>query len=169
MSQIPEPISSIYNELSTEITWLHGRWIVYRQLFAKSEERIELLNEAASAFFYIIQDVLLGDVQISLSKLTDPKSSGGFENLSLEQLQYRVGQHGDSGLALRTREILDKLKVKTEPFRKGRNKSLAHLDLATSMKSNIDPLPGISRQMIEDALLLVRVFMNEIESYLMIR
>jgi hypothetical protein len=37
-------------------------WIVYGQLFTESERRIELLNECASAFFYIVQDVLLGEV-----------------------------------------------------------------------------------------------------------
>jgi hypothetical protein len=72
MTSIPTDIYEVYEELKTEVTWIHGRWIVYRQLFAVSEKQIDLLNECASGFFYIIQDVLLGEVQVSLSKLTDP-------------------------------------------------------------------------------------------------
>ena len=72
---IPAPISEVYETLQTEIVWLHGRWICYRQLFSGSERRIDLLNECASAFFFIMQDVLLDEVQVSLSKLTDPASS----------------------------------------------------------------------------------------------
>jgi len=77
MKQIPMPIAEVYEGLKTEITWLHGRWIVYRQLFAQSEKRVELLNECASVFFYIVQGVLLWEVQVSLSKLTDPATSKG--------------------------------------------------------------------------------------------
>lgn len=165
MTSIPKNIDEVYEELKTEITWLHGRWIVYRQLFAESEKRVDLLNECASAFFYIIQDVLLGEVQVSLSKLTDPARSRRFDNLSLEQLQARLATHGGQALAAQTRSVLDALRLKCEPFRAWRNKRLAHLDLTTAMKSIPDPLPGISRQMIEEALALVREFMNKIEMH----
>ena len=165
MSTIPSTIDQVYEELKIEITWLHGRWIIYRQLFAESERRIDLLNECASTFFYIIQDVLLGEIQVSLSKLTDPAVSGKFANLSLEQLQARVETHGDAQLAAQLRLILDTLHSKCPPFRAWRNKQLAHLDLTTAMKSDLNPLPGISRQMIEEALALVRQYMNAIERH----
>lgn len=165
MPTIPSEIDEIYEALKTEITWMHGRWIVYRQLFAESEKRIDLLNESASTFFYIIQDVLLGEIQVSLSKLTDPASSGKFDNLSLEQLQARVEAKGQQKLAVQLRQLLDDLQSKSKPFRAWRNKQLAHLDLKTAMKSSLNPLPGISRQMIEEALSSVRDYMNEIEGH----
>lgn len=165
MTSIPNDIDEVYEELKTEITWLHARWIVYRQLFAESEKRLDLLNQCASAFFYIIQDVLLGEVQVSLSKLTDPARYRRFHNLSFEQLQARLEAYGDQTLAAKTRSVLDTLHSKCEPFRVWRNKRLAHLDLTTAMKSSPDPLPGISRQMIEEALALVREYMNTIEGH----
>ncbi len=165
MSQIPKAIDGVYRELQIEITWLHGRWIIYRQLFGKSKKRVDLLNECASAFFYIIQDVLLGEVQVSLSKLTDPATSGKFDNLSLEQLHARLAKYGDQQLTAQARSVLDQIHSKCKPFRAWRNKRLAHLDLTTAMKSKPDPLPGISRQMIEDSLELVRKFMNMIEGH----
>ena len=165
MTNIPSNINEIYEQLKTEITWLHGRWIVYRQLFGTSEKRIDLLNECASSFFYILQDVLIGEVQVSLSKLTDPARTGGFENLSLKQLQTRLETNGEAALAQKNREILDELHIQCEPFRTWRNKRLAHLDLSTAMRSSPNPLPGISREMVENALQHVRTYMNQIEQH----
>jgi hypothetical protein len=163
MSQMPASIDEVFQELKTEITWLHARWIIYRQLFAHSPQRINLLNECAFAFFYTIQDILLGDVQIALSKLTDPARTRGHDNLSLEQLQSRVEAYGEPRLQATLRQILDDLHQKCQPFRTWRNKRLAHLDLTTTMQSMLNPLPGISRQMVEEALELVRRYMNTIQ------
>ena len=165
MNPIPAPVAEVYDELKIEVTWLHGRWIIYQQLFDESDRRIKMLNECASAFFYIIQDVLQGEVQVSLSKLTDPASRGTHDNLSLEQLQRRLEKHGDNGLAGPNTADPDTLHLKCQPFRAWRNRQLAHLDLPTSIRSSTNSLPGVSRQMIEEALSLVRNFMNKIEAH----
>ena len=159
----PDEIADVFEELKTEVTWLHGRWIIYRQLYAESERRIDLLNESASTFFFILQDVLIGEIQVSLSKLTDPPRSGSHENLSLELLQQRLESTSNTELALSTRQTLNALQHNCEPFRQWRNKKLAHLDLLTAMEASPNPLPGTSRQMIEDSLELVREYLNSIE------
>jgi hypothetical protein len=163
MGQIPLDIEEVFKELKVEIVWLHARWIIYRQLFGHSEKRIELLNECARAFFYIIQDVIFGEVLVALSKLTDPARTGKRENLSLEQLQQRVEMQEEKQFAVHLKNILNNLHNKCQAFREWRNKKLAHLDLLTTRKSSLNPLPGISRQMIEDALKLVREYMNTID------
>jgi hypothetical protein len=164
-SKIPAHFIAVYDELRSEITWLHGRWLTYRELFAESPKRIELLNEAAGTFFYIIQGALLDEVQVCLSKLTDPAKSGKHENLSLEQLQSQLHQHGDPTLTAKCRPLLDKIHSQCQVFRVRRHKTLAHLDLPTAMKQLPQPLPGVSRQMIEDALETVRDYMNTIEAH----
>ncbi len=165
MTNIPGDIGEVFEELKSEITWLHGRWIIYRQLFGCSDTRVALLNECASAFFYVIQDVLLNEVMLALSKLTDSARSRSFANLSLEQLQERIEARGESRLAAEIRVILNDLHSKCGVFRTRRNKRLAHLDLTTAMQSASNPLPGISRQMVEEALQLVREYMNAIEAH----
>ena len=165
ISNIPTPFGPIYDELRSEIIWLHGRWLTYRELFAESPRRIELLNESAGTFFYIIENVLLDEVQISLSKLTDPPSSGRNNNLSLEQLQLNLQKHCDAILVNNCRTILNELHIQCKVFRIRRHKTLAHLDLPTALKQLPQPLPGVSRQMIEDALRSVRDYMNAIEAH----
>ena len=165
MSNIPPTVLDVFNELKTEIIWLHARWQIYEQLYGRSKKRIDLLNEAASFFFYVVQDVLLGEAQISLSKLADPAQSRSHDNLSLEQLHARVIAVGPPTLAAALRQILDRLKAKCTPFRLRRNKRLAHLDLTTAMQPSLNPLPGISVQMINEALEDVRAYVNEIERH----
>ena len=165
MDQIPPSFTEIFYELRNQITWLHSRWIIYRQLFGHSERRIELLNECASVFFYIIQEVLLGEVLVALSKLTDPARSMNHDNLSLEQLQSRTEAEGKTQLTTILRNLLDRLHGKCQTFRLHRNKRLAHFDLTTAMQSTPNLLPGISREMIEEALKLVREYMNTIEEH----
>lgn len=163
LSNIPVQFIEIYDKLRSEITWLHGRWLTYRELFAKSSRRIGFLNECAGAFFYIIQEVLIDEVQVSLSKLTDPARSGKHENLSLAQLQTQLQLYGDPALAAKCRDILDEIHNHCEVFRLRRHKTLAHLDLHTMMSQLSQPLPEVSRKMIDDALESVRDFMNSIE------
>jgi hypothetical protein len=57
--------------------------------------------------------------------------------------------------------LLEGIKDFCGPFRRIRNKRVAHLDLMSSLKVDPDPLPGISREMVESALSAVRDFMNE--------
>lgn len=165
--KIPMPtcIAEIYDELRSEVTWLHGRWICYRQLYATSPKRIDLLNESASTFFYIIEDVLLSDVQISLCKLTDPAESGKYKNFSLKQLQARLDEGADQSLSADCKALLKVLSTQCSLFRTRRHKKLAHLDLAVALRTPPYPLPGVSRDMIENALDTVRRFLNAIERH----
>ncbi len=39
MSEIPDPLKELFEKLKNEITSLHARWKIYRQLFAHSGER----------------------------------------------------------------------------------------------------------------------------------
>lgn len=164
-SQIPSAFVAIYEELRDEVIWLHGRWLTYRQLFAVSPRRIELLNASAPTFFFFVQDVFLDNVQLSLSKLTDPAGSGKRENLTLEQLQSQLEKHGERSLATACRETLDKLQLQCKAIRVHRDKRVAHFDLRTKLKTPSDPLPAISRQMIEDALSSVQRYLNDIEMH----
>src|ERR1700757_3279717 len=103
---IPSGVAEVFEELRKEIIWLHARWILYNQLYGKSEKRVDLLNESAGTFFYVVQETFLADVHIALSKLSDPAATGRFDNLSLEQLQIRVDAECVSDLSNKTGTLL---------------------------------------------------------------
>jgi hypothetical protein len=163
--RIPPVVAEVFDALTIRIHLLHGRWAIYRQLFAESQRRFELLDQSASGFFKVIYGLLHDEVLISLCKLNEPAKSREFENLSLWQLHARLKQHGDASLADQTLPLLERYSAKCKDFRAWRDKQLAHLDLTVSLKGNSELLPGISRQMVEEALAHVREFMNTIEAH----
>lgn len=79
-------LGPLYNALQHEVTWLYAKWLEYRKLYAKSPERIDLLNEIAAFFFRVVQDVLLEDILLHLARLIDPPKSANKPNLTIERL-----------------------------------------------------------------------------------
>jgi hypothetical protein len=164
MPEIPEDIKRIYGPLTIQVIELHVRWICYKQLFAGSKRRVDLLNKCASNFFFYIQNILSDDIFIYLSKLTDkPSSRNGLENLSLCRLQSQLTKHGNQELAEKNSAILSNLQSKVLPIREWRNKKLSHSDLKINLTPNV--LPNIPWQLIEEALSLVRDYLNTIEQH----
>ena len=163
--RIPEAVREIFDSLRSDVVWLHGRWVIYRQLYGQKSERVDLLNESAGTFFNLLQQILLNDTVLGLSQLTDLPESFGHENLVFEQLLKKLDHCTYPDLAKKLRTHLDETNVLCEPFRNIRNRRVAHTDLKLALKVDEDPLPGISREMVERALKSIRQFMNDFESY----
>ena len=154
MSDMPESIKDIFEELKNQVISVHTKWENYRQVFGTSEKRLKLLDECAHAFFLIIHNALIDDVLMSLSKLTDPAGKKTKKNLSFEKLQKQVKKNCDHELASELQERLDDLKEKSEVIRTHRDKRLAHLDSEVAMKQGLN-LDRISEKMIDEVLTCV--------------
>lgn len=155
----------LFQSLKQEVTNLHMFWKVYRQLFAKNRQRIELLNEMGSLVFYILQHLLLDEVTLSLSRLTDPAKTRRKSNRSIERLISRIDVRRHPDLKRELTQLIEDLKIKCSVFRERRNKAVAHSDLATVLKLRRNPLLGISRAKVEEALSTLRKLMNKYEYY----
>jgi hypothetical protein len=163
--RIPESLREIFRELRSAVVWLHGHWIIYRQLYAKSSERVELLNESAGTFFSLLQNILLHDTVLAIARLTDRSEIRGRENLVLGQLVEKLDSSSYPDLMEKLTASLGAVDSKCKVFRKKRNRQVAHSDLMAALKVESEPLPGISREMVEDALKAIRDYMNEFEVY----
>ncbi|WP_273987304.1 hypothetical protein [Vibrio parahaemolyticus] len=153
----------VFKRIKDEVNEIHFRWVVYRQVYAQGPKEIELLNKNGAYFFSIAQHLFMDNVALSFSKLTDPNKQGSNENLSLKQLIVLSNNSGDLELAHALKEKFEELLKSCDKFRKLRNKRIAHADLGHAMGVADEPLPGISRQYVEDALALLRDFMNTYE------
>jgi len=163
MSDFPDELEPIFEGLQDDLVWLHGRWKLYRQLYAESELRIELLNETASSFFYQLQNTLLDDVILSIARMTERKEIAGRENLVLAQIIDKLDDSKHSDLQGRLERQLAKIEEVCKPLRKNRHQLIAHRDLEAAI-SDTD-VPGISRAQVEEALSAIRKFMNTIQGY----
>jgi len=163
--EIPESIAKLWNVLYRETVWLHGRWIMYRQLFGTSQERIDVLNQSAGTFFQVLNQTLLHEVQLSLSKLGDPaETRGRKKNLTLRALQQVIPEFTHS-IDFNEQIVtqLDWYDSACEQIRIRRNTWIAHFDRSTMLDALITPLEGPSRSEIEIALSALREVMNSVE------
>jgi HEPN superfamily AbiU2-like protein len=161
--RLPAAIHDLWSALKSEVVWLHGRWIIYLQLYGTSAERIDLLNRSGSTFFYILQMTLLHDVQLSLSKLDDPAGSGTRKNMTLDALVEQLGDVGEAAVAAEIKPLVAAYHASCVKLRQRRNKSIAHYDLNTMLAAKVTPIEGPSRAEIETALEALREVMNHVE------
>src|SRR6266567_1507651 len=94
LSAMGVELGPLYHYLNNECTILHLDWAEFKELFATSQDRIELLNESAPGFFSNFQGILWEMVLLRIARLMDPASSGGKgkENASLAALERLVDQ-----------------------------------------------------------------------------
>lgn len=161
--RFPKAIADIWFAIKNEVIWAHGRWIIYRQLYGTSSERVEILNRSAPDFFNIVQHIFLHDIQLTLSKLGDPVESRGEKNLTLKALGQAIHELGETQLFATLTPLISRFDRACVKLRHRRNKSIAHLDLRTMLGAKVTPLAGPSRKEIEDALDALRGVMNCIE------
>jgi hypothetical protein len=104
-TRYPTHIRDIWSALKAEVVRLHGRWIIYCQLFGTSSERVDILNRSASTFFNVIQKTMLHDIQLSLSKLGDPAGSGARKNLTLDTLAGQLKRADEAELCAKLKPL----------------------------------------------------------------
>jgi len=158
------PLGDIYDILYSQVAWVHIKWSEYRSLFAKSQERIAFLNEAAPAFFASLQTTLWDDVLLHLCRLTDPEMSVGKKNLTLQCLPSLIS---DTDLIKLVDEALKQAKDKTSFARQWRNRRLAHRAFPEGITKDAESVNPGSRQDVEEALATIRNVMNCIERHYM--
>lgn len=161
--KLPSQIQELWASLLSDVVWLHGRWIIYRQLFGINKERVDLLNESAGTFTSIIQRLLLHDIQISISKIGDPAGTSSRANLTLRRLQLEIENIGEAALANSMNSHLLAFETLCKKIRYRRNKWMAHNDLQTRLDEKAAPLTGPSRNEIEQALEAMRTVMHCVE------
>lgn len=160
---IPVEHRQVFDAISHEVTLLHAIWRTYRQLYA-AEERVQLLNKIAPAFAKVVQDALMDDVLLSLSRLTDPPTTGqNRENLVLRRLTPLAAAAGHEQVELEVDLILEAIQAACAALRQHRNKRIAHLDLSVALQGT--KLPDVSRETVEVALFHVRDLLNGLNSY----
>jgi len=159
-------LGGIYNILYNDVSWLHALWEQYLALFAKSERRIEVLNETAGYLFRIIQNAFFEHVVLGLARLTGRIQTGRGknqqENLTLRRLPSLVS---DASLSAELTVLVEASLHACASAEAWRNKRLAHRDLVVALATVADPLPGISRADIERALGAFRALLNRLERH----
>lgn len=156
-------IEELLSKLTNQVTELHHRWMIYREVYASSSEDIELINRHGPNFFHYTQHLMLDNIALTFSKLTDPNSQRKNLNLSLKQFHVYASENSDLELIAALKEKFEVLFSACQKFRDLRNKRIAHADLLYALEKTEEPLAGVSRQYIETALELLRDYINTVQ------
>lgn len=139
-------------------------WQDYKNLY-NDNERIKLLNDCGSAFFLMVRESFNESIILTLTRLTDPCTSMGHENMTLKQFENEL----DTDTAnTELQGLINDLNSKTEFARKIRNKQISHTDLLSIIDEDQKIEPPLNSQL-EEALdsanrvfqYVVRMVVNE--------
>jgi hypothetical protein len=127
--RIPEELREIYAHLAGNVMETYGALDELMSLFG-TKEIVNVLNATAAAFFVRHQRLLIDNIILSLSRMTDEKQSGsGQENLSLPHL-LELTDPKHQGLRTDLHKKWIEIKGAAKHLRTYRHKLLAHADLA---------------------------------------
>jgi AbiU2 len=165
----PPEVQEVFDALRNEVTFLHGNWDAFHQLFG-TPESVAALNETAPGAFRLIRFVFRHEFIMAISRITDPKATGygkkAKENLTLKQLLHVIGEHCTDQAFINDLTNQEKvIDAHCQPIRDNRNRSIGHLDLETALNYHPNPLPDINTQHVVESLRLLAEFMNTILGY----
>ena len=154
-----EPLGRVYNALFNEVSIVHVTWRLYRQLYAQSAARVDLLNDTAGYFFATLQGILVDHVVLHIGRLTDRETVAGRDNLTIQRLPLLA----PDVIRVDIGTLVANALTACEPVRLWRNRRLAHADLDVALFDAT--LPGLSRSDIETMLASLRAVMNRLAGH----
>ena len=159
VDRMGERLGPVFYLLLRETAGIHVRWSEFKQLFAEASN-IETMNATAPIFFGRLQGTLFSEVVLQLCRLTDSPRSAGRTNLTIRSLPPLVG---DERLREEIQDLVDTAVKSSEFARARRHKQLAHLDLESALKPDLNPLPPATRTLVDGALRALRAVLNRVE------
>jgi hypothetical protein len=162
ISLMGEEPGSLFYALWQEVVWLHNEWHEYIQLFATKPSRIALMNEAAPAFFRIVQDGLFDMIVLQIARLTDPPKSVGKSNLTIRQLPERIS---DDPPRQKVTDLVNTAVTAANFCRERRHRHIAHRALELSLGVTTDPLPSVTRENISNAMAALAEVLNAVSDH----
>jgi hypothetical protein len=162
---MPASAAKIYGYLAGEILRTRAKWIYFRQLFMDDAGRTAKLNKAGGDFFGELMNILVDDLVLSLSRLTDPARNAHQENLTLSLFIEKIQEAGCLELAATLRKKNDTCKEVVSSLRTRRAKRIAHYDSGTIISPDESPLPPLTLKDIRVTIETIESFLGEANTY----
>ena len=137
--------------------WLTGlvRLKEYRVLFS-DRDAVKLLNAAGGGFMWDVQQILWHDLLLHVTRLTDPASMGGHQNLSVRALPRFCKAPGLQAeypdLRAEVQTLVDKAVTAADAPRDWRNRRISHSDLGLAIDPDAQSLAPTSLGQVQAAL-----------------
>lgn len=165
---MPKEVEEVYEPLWQQVCTLHSSWGMFCKLYTK-EETVRFLNKMAGGFFGMLQRILINEVLLSVSRLTNPPQSRvkkeEKDNLTLSLLVQRIDQTQYPKLNAELEQQLKMVGAACEFTRPHRNKRIAHFDLETLLNAPATNLPIANKQKIDLAIKEISALINCVQNH----
>lgn len=131
-----QTMADSFEAFDREVLNIRRAWELWRLMTGSEIEGPDarILYDAAPTFYWYTSQSLLAAIVLGVSRLADPtEDSWGRKNLTLERIYKETEDSHQIKSNVRADHAMNKAleKIRSDDFRKVRNKALAHNDLAT--------------------------------------
>ncbi len=143
---MPRDLADLYVPIHKMVLSHHSKWEIFRQLYADSDESVQIVYRTASVLFTHLRNLLFFDVLLTFSNLTETDTK-----MTFTRLVKIFKKHAPHSVYEEVKQDLDELTTMCEPFKEWRNKLIAHKDLDLILGGGTSLLPRVNRQKIDAA------------------
>jgi len=124
-----------YSYLYNDIISLIYEWNEYKELFNKSQTRIDIINKKTGSFFWLIQKTLLENIILAICRLTDEVKPTRIDkkHLSIYILPKSIT---DIDFRNQIHSVCSQIRKSVSTIREQRDNYIAHTDLNTIINRN---------------------------------
>jgi hypothetical protein len=155
-------LGSIFHRLHNEIVFLHIKWCEFEELYSH-KDRVELMNDISPNFFFYLQNLLLEDVVLGITRISENKEFNGKTNLTIRLFPdlVNVSIKGDAG------KLIKRIYKESSFCRDRRNRKIGHLDRELALDDKAEPLEKTNRNKVNKVLDSLAELMNLIQKHYM--
>jgi hypothetical protein len=166
MSSMPPAMGGVFRGFFQEYSIVRAKWGLYERLFANPES-IDLLNRNAPHAFGLIEDLLIKDIILCITRMMNPSKASWGDPANLATLLIDLAAHKQMALVKRLTAIRDRIKPVGDGLKRWRDERLAKNDYAAylALKADVDALPSNYRKMIEDVLTAMGDVLKELQAH----
>src|SRR5690348_9136121 len=123
MSTMPAELGEVFRGFFQEYSIIRVKWRLYKQLFDDAE-RIDLLNRHGARGFGVVQDVIIKDVILCITRMMNTSKEAWGDPANLATLVIDLVAHRETDLADELRGIRDRIKPEVDGLRRWRDEQI---------------------------------------------
>jgi hypothetical protein len=165
MSEMPVGMSEVFKGFFQEYSIIQAKWRMYGQLFG-TPESIELLNRHGALTFGVIEDLLIKDVILCITRMLNTSKASWGDPANLATLLIDLAAHKQVALVKRLTAIRDRARPVADALKRLRDEQLSRNRYAdfVEMKADIDAMPPQSRKMVDDVIASMGEIVKELQA-----
>ncbi len=165
MNSMPTAMGGVFRGFFQEYSIVRAKWRLYERLFSTSDS-IELLNRHGAHAFGLVEDLLIKDVILCITRMMNQSKASWGDPANLATLLIDLAAHKQMALVKRLTAIRDRVKPLGDGLKRWRDEQLSKNDYAAyvALKADVDALPSHNRKMIEDVLSAMGEVLQELQA-----